>query len=156
VEWSAETTRDDPHGEYLKRNRWFESGSLRQPVCLTGAFRGYRHKRTGFRRECEPGRDQRTGHAGLQPAGLRLFSLTGIDAVPPLSGKPKRSMRRCQALAWTHSIEGRSLTARQQAALVGPVERQIEFGETCRGEFDRLPAVQDRVDQLGAEKGEVD
>src|ERR1700681_3181644 len=65
-------------------------------------------------------------------------------------------MRRCQALAWTHSIEGRSLTARQQAALVGPVERQIEFGETCRGEFDRLPAVQDRVDQLGAEKGEVD
>ena len=74
----------------------------------------------------------------------------------PLSRKPKRSMRRCQALAWTHSIEGRSLTARQQAALVGPVERQIEFGETCRGEFDRLPAVQDRVDQLGAEKGKVD
>src|SRR6266849_3715732 len=64
-------------------DRWFESTSLRQPVCLTGAFRGYRHKRTGFRRECEPGRDQRTGHAGLQPAGLRLFSLTGIDAVPP-------------------------------------------------------------------------
>ena len=59
-------------------------------------------------------------------------------------------------MAWTHSIEGRSLTARQQAALVGPVERQIEFGETCRGEFDRLPAVQDRLDQLGAEKGQVD
>src|ERR1700731_5042571 len=74
---------------------------------------------------------------------------------PPF-GKTKRSMRRCQALAWTHFIERRSLTARQQAALVGPVERQIEFGETCRGEFDRLPAVQDRVDQLGAEKGEVD
>src|SRR5882762_4749765 len=60
-------------------------------------------------------------------------------------------MRRCQALAWTHSIEARSLTARQQAALVGPVERQIEFGKTCRGEFDRLPAVQDRLDQLGAQ-----
>src|ERR1700738_2341422 len=60
----------------------------------------------------------------------------------------------CRAVAVTHSIEGRSLTARQQAALVGPVERQIEFGETCRGEFDRLPAVQDRVDPLGAEKGE--
>ena len=28
VERSAETTRDDPDGEYLKRNRWFESGSL--------------------------------------------------------------------------------------------------------------------------------
>jgi hypothetical protein len=32
VERSAETTRDDPDGEYLKRNRWFESGSLQQRV----------------------------------------------------------------------------------------------------------------------------
>jgi hypothetical protein len=30
VERSA---RDDPDGEYLKRNRWFESGSLQQRVC---------------------------------------------------------------------------------------------------------------------------
>jgi hypothetical protein len=30
VERSAETTRDDPDGEYLKRNRWFESGSLKR------------------------------------------------------------------------------------------------------------------------------
>jgi len=30
VERSAETTRDDPDGEYLKRNRWFESGSLQR------------------------------------------------------------------------------------------------------------------------------
>jgi hypothetical protein len=33
VERSAETTRDDPDGEYLKRNRWFESGSLHRRVC---------------------------------------------------------------------------------------------------------------------------
>jgi hypothetical protein len=32
VERSAETTRDDPDGEYLKRNRWFESGSLQRRV----------------------------------------------------------------------------------------------------------------------------
>jgi hypothetical protein len=32
VERSAETTRDDPDGEYLKRNRWFESGSLQRGV----------------------------------------------------------------------------------------------------------------------------
>jgi hypothetical protein len=32
VERSVETTRDDPDGEYLKRNRWFESGSLQQRV----------------------------------------------------------------------------------------------------------------------------
>src|SRR6266851_2077011 len=70
-------------------------------------------------------------------------------------GKSARSTRRAQALAWTHSVEGRS-SARQEAALIGPVDRQIEFGETRRSEFDRLPAVQDRLDQLGAQKSEVD
>jgi hypothetical protein len=30
VDRSAETTRDDPDGECLKRNRWFESGSLQR------------------------------------------------------------------------------------------------------------------------------
>src|SRR3984893_10745791 len=59
----------------------------------------------------------------------------------PLSGKPKRSMRRCQASAWTHSFEGRSLTARQQAALVGPGERQVGVGETGRGEVDEAPDI---------------
>src|SRR5882672_8777632 len=70
-------------------------------------------------------------------------------------GKSNRSTRRAQALAWALSVEGRSL-ARQEAALIGPVERQIEFGKACRREFDGLPAVQDRLDHLGAEKGEVD
>src|SRR5207253_11516573 len=44
----------------------------------------------------------------------------------------------------------------QQPALIGPVERQIKFGEARRGELDGLPAVQDHLDQLGAQKGEVD
>src|ERR1700719_4856907 len=70
-------------------------------------------------------------------------------------GKSTHAKRRAQALAWAHSVEGRS-SARQKAALLGPVERQIEFGETRRGEFDGLPALQDRLDQLGAQKGEVD
>jgi hypothetical protein len=60
-------------------------------------------------------------------------------------GKSERSTRRAQALAWTHFVEGRS-SARKQAALIGPVERQIEFGKTRRSEFDGLPAVQDRLD----------
>src|SRR5437016_1078430 len=72
---------------------------------------------------------------------------------PLWKSKPLNEKR--PRLAWTHSVEDRS-SARQETALVGPVERQIEFDETCRGEFDRLPAVQDRLDQLGAEKGEVD
>src|SRR5438874_5852047 len=67
-------------------------------------------------------------------------------------GKSKHSTRRAQAL---HYVEDRS-SARKQAALIGPVERQIEFGKARRSEFDGLPAVQDRLDQLGAQKGKVD
>src|SRR6267142_599516 len=40
VERSAETTRDDPDGEYLQRNRWFESGSLQRGVRCEPDFRG--------------------------------------------------------------------------------------------------------------------
>src|SRR6267142_5457309 len=70
-------------------------------------------------------------------------------------GKSERSTRSAQALTWTRFCRGRS-SARQQATLIGPVERQIEFSETCCRELDGLPAVQDRLDQLGAQKGEVD
>src|SRR6266850_569502 len=111
-------------------------------------------ERPGFCRECEPGRDQRTGRAGPEPARLGCFSLTGIAAVPP-SGNQSAATRRAQALAWARSVAGRS-SARQEAALIGPVERQIEFGKARRSEFDRLPALQDGLDQLGAEEGEVD
>src|SRR5467141_3829754 len=71
------------------------------------------------------------------------------------SGKSKCSTRRAQALAWAPSVAGRS-SARQEAALIGPVERQIELGKARRSELDGLPAVQDRLDQLGAQKGQVD
>src|SRR5216683_3883794 len=72
------------------------------------------------------------------------------------SGKSERPTRRAQALAWTHSVEGRSSAVRQEATLIGPVERQIEFGKTRRSEFDGLSALQDRLDQVGTQKGEVD
>src|SRR6267143_1763970 len=49
-------------------------------------------------------------------------------------------------LGLAHSVEGRS-SARQEAALIGPVERQIELGKTRRSEFGRLPALRDRLDQ---------
>ena len=50
MERSAETTRDDPDGEYLKRNRWFESASLQRRVCLASAFHAYRRKDPAFAR----------------------------------------------------------------------------------------------------------
>jgi hypothetical protein len=39
--------------------------------------------------------------------------------------------------------------------LLGPVQRQIEFGQPRRGELDGLPALQDRLDQLRAQEGEA-
>jgi hypothetical protein len=66
------------------------------------------------------------------------FSLTGIDAVP--LGNSRRSMGRAQASAWTHSVEGRS-SVRQEVALIGPVERQIEFGKMRRSELEAARSV---------------
>jgi hypothetical protein len=43
----------------------------------------------------------------------------------------------------------------EQFVLLGPVERQIEFGQPRRGELDGLPALQDRLDQLPAREGEI-
>ena len=53
------------------------------------------------------------------------------------------------------SIRSRD-SACKQSFLLGPVERQIEFGQTRRGEHDGLPALQDRFDQLRAQEGKVD
>jgi hypothetical protein len=39
--------------------------------------------------------------------------------------------------------------------LLGPVQWEIEFGERRCGELDGLPAVQDRPDQIQAEKSQV-
>ena len=45
--------------------------------------------------------------------------------------------------------------AREQLALLGPVQRQIQFGQTRRRELDGLPALQDHQDQLWAQEGKV-
>ena len=39
--------------------------------------------------------------------------------------------------------------------LLGPVKRQIEFGQTRRSELDGLPALEDRFDQLWAQERNV-
>src|SRR6201993_2141785 len=43
----------------------------------------------------------------------------------------------------------------EQSVLLGPVERQIEFAQTRRGEFTGLPPLQDRLDQLRAQEGKA-
>jgi hypothetical protein len=44
----------------------------------------------------------------------------------------------------------------EESVLLGPVERQIELGQSRRGERDGLPTLQDRVNQLRAQEGKVD
>src|SRR4029077_9788662 len=86
---------------------------------------------------------------------LGCFSLAGIAAVPPREIKAQQRDEPRTWPAWAPSVAGRS-SARQEAALIGPIERQIEFGKARRSKLDGLPAVQDHLDQLGAQKGEVD
>ena len=43
----------------------------------------------------------------------------------------------------------------EQSALLAPVQRQIKFGQTRRGQLDGLPALQDRFDQLRAQEGKT-
>ena len=66
MERSAETTRDDPDGEYLKRYRWFESGSLQRGVY------------------CEP----------VRAGGYRLIAAGGEDAEGSLSDSRSACRRR--------------------------------------------------------------
>ncbi len=53
------------------------------------------------------------------------------------------------AVAWGISV-GTCGSGCEQSVLLGSVQRQIEFRQTRRGELDRLPALQDRLDHLRA------
>ena len=96
-------------------------------------------------------RDVRKGRAGYHQTSFGPVSLTGIDAVP-LQQSSTRSQRRGgrgegRGPRHTFWLCG---SACEQFALLGPVQRQIEFGQTRRGERDGLPALQDRFEQLRA------
>src|SRR5204862_7867015 len=61
---------------------------------------------------------------------------------------------RGAAAAWGTSVRSCGLAC-EQFVLLGPVQRQIEFGQPRRGELDGLPALQDRLDQFRAQEGEA-
>src|ERR1700738_2305234 len=68
---SAETTRDDPDGEYLKRNRSFESGSLQrrvhyEPVPLDLSQRRYQPQPVRCVRTPKPTGGQKDRERGLR------------------------------------------------------------------------------------------
>ena len=46
-------------------------------------------------------------------------------------------------------LSGFGLTC-EQSALLGPVQRQVDFRQARCGELDGLPALQDRLDQVRA------
>ena len=134
-----------------KWDREFEFSSLQRRVRLCGgpADAGDQSRGCG----AGPGlvRDVRKGRAGYDQTSFGPVSLTGIDAVP-LQQSSTRSQRRGgrgegRGPRHTFWLCG---SACEQFALLGPVQRQIEFGQTRRGELDGLPALQDRFDQLRA------
>jgi len=96
------------------------------------------------------------GRAGCEPGLLRPFSLTGIDAVPPPESSDgwQNDARPRWGRGWGTSVRSCGLAC-EQFVLLGPVQRQIEFGQPRRGELDGLPALQDRLDQLRAQEGEA-
>src|SRR6267143_895876 len=125
---------------------WFVRSAVKFRSTRSGAGRASRSRRvvmTPRRRLTPTIPGDVLGH---EQARLGCFSLTGIDAVPPREIKALNEKSPGLGLD-TDSVERRS-SAVQEAALIGPVGRQIEFGETGRSEFDGLPALQDRLDQL--------
>src|SRR5689334_13594558 len=72
----------------------------------------------------------------------------------PSSDRLQTTCGRGRAAAWGISVRSCGLAC-EQFVLLGPVQRQIEFGQPRRGELDGLPALQDRFDQLRAQEGET-
>src|SRR6202045_1163687 len=71
-----------------------------------------------------------------------------------VSDRMQITRSRGGAAAWGTSVRSCGL-AFEQFVLLGPVQRQVEFGQPRRGELDGLPALQDRLDQLRAQEGEA-
>src|SRR5580704_9027968 len=65
----------------------------------------------------------------------------------------KRRTAAAGPRAWGLFVRSCGLAC-EQFLLLGPVQRQIEFGQPRRGERDGLAALQDRLDQLRAQEGE--
>src|SRR5262252_10858111 len=109
----------------------------------------------GFGASLDPVWDVRKGRADRSQTVSGLFSLSDIDAVPlrQSSDRSQRRARRGGTTACTYPLVVR--LSCEQSALLGPVQWQIELGQTRRGQLDGLPALQDRVDQLWAQKGEA-
>src|ERR1700730_7734868 len=66
----------------------------------------------------------------------------------------KTTRGRGGVAAWGISVGSCGLAC-EQFVLLGPIQRQIEFGQPRRRERDGLPALQDRLDQLRAQEGEA-
>src|SRR5712672_1366874 len=71
-----------------------------------------------------------------------------------VSDRMQITRSRGGAAAWGTSVRSCGLAC-EQFVLLGPVQRQVEFGQPRRGELDGLPALQDRLDQLRAQEGEA-
>ena len=137
----------------MQGDRWFESPFLQRRVCLCSALQGFRRRAPHFCGSLRRHGDERRDVLAANRPLLRSFSLTGVGAVPPWK---LAAFKRAQAAVRPRpGISVVSGSAYEQSVLLGPVERQVEFGQSRCGELDGLPALQDHVNELWAQEGEV-
>src|SRR5436309_8429685 len=74
--------------------------------------------------------------------------------LPKVLTRLQATRGRGGSAAWGISVGSCGLAC-EQFLLLGPVQRQIEFGQPRRGERDGLPALEDRLDQLRVQEGEA-
>src|SRR6266446_2988074 len=89
-------------------------------------------------------RDVRKGRAGYDQTLFGSVSLTGIDTVPLWESSDRPNHAPAGGGCGPRHISQLRGSTCEQSALLRPVHRQIEFGQTGRRELDGLPALQDR------------
>src|SRR5437660_11340536 len=168
MERSAETTKDDPDGEYLKRNRWFESGSLQRRVCLSprAAFE-CREPRLSARLcgvAWRPGRQRRAGYFKIAPIGGNISVAPYSSTAVPLMGVsenatpvPIKSGRSPSLIVRWISALGPGSTKAQHDPLIVPGKRQAGvLEEPLWRQIARLAPIEDRLGDIRREIAEAD
>ena len=103
--------------------------------------------------KAQTGRQRRAGRAGAATCGISPGCAAQLASSVRCSVQSNGGCcGRGRSLRYIFRLCG---SACEQFALLGPVQRQIEFGQTRRGGRDGLPALQDRVDQLRAQERET-
>ena len=159
VNWPARTCRSSAEagpGTILHRGTEGSNPPPSANESVSAGSRGRYRPQSRLWRRSGPASGREKGRGGCDRTRFGPVSLTGIDAVPlrQSSGRAQRPAARDRSRGLRHISRLCGSTC-EQSALLGPVQGQIEFGQTRCGQLDGLPALQDRFDQLRAQEGKT-